>query len=85
LFLTLNNRIYFRDHPHAETLGDSKFLGSINRFAASILRFARATPSQSATTSDMSAKSDTIIPTQTEDAEEGKGNNITVNSNPVET
>jgi hypothetical protein len=82
LFLTLNNRIYFRDHPPPAISGDSAYLSSTGRPPASPLRFSQTIPSQSMTTSHTSVEHGTILPTLAEDPEKVISDVVTIVSEP---
>ncbi len=79
LLLTLNNRIYFCDHPPPASLGDSACLDSTCHPAASPLCFDQATPLESATISCTSARHNLTLPAL-EDAEKGQGDVIIIGS-----
>ncbi|KAH9996131.1 hypothetical protein BJV74DRAFT_292229 [Russula compacta] len=78
-FLTLNNRIYFRDHPPP---GNSASFtppdpGLAFQPAASPLHFVRHSLSQSTATSHTSARLDASLPTLSEDREK-RNSDITI-------
>ena len=73
LLLTLNNRIYFRDHPSPEVPGDSAYVahlasgnreGQLSKFAA------QDRPSESAASDGISMRLHTLLPPT--DTEKGK-------------
>ncbi|KAI0289825.1 hypothetical protein BC826DRAFT_586736 [Russula brevipes] len=82
LFLTLNNRIYFRDHPPPTISGDSAYLSSTRHPPASPLHFSQTRPSQSMTTSHTSVDHGTFLPTLAEDPEKVISDAVTIVSEP---
>jgi len=73
LLVTFNNRIYFRDHPSPESLGDSARvapLASDNRRERRPGYAAQLRPSQSTTSSGTSIRLDGLLPPM--DSEKGK-------------
>ncbi|KAI9465773.1 hypothetical protein BJY52DRAFT_486109 [Lactarius psammicola] len=82
LLVTLNNRIYFRDHPPPEH-GDSARIavsGRVRTTALTSLSFAGADPRSQASTND-SFKLDTI--SQTVDLEKRGGDGASTSSQPI--
>jgi hypothetical protein len=78
LFVTLNNRIYFRDHPSPEGPGDSAHVTPLafgNRRERGPGFAAQPRPSQSTTSSGTSIRLHTLLPPT--DTEKGKSDFVT--------
>jgi hypothetical protein len=78
LLVTLNNRIYFRDHPSPENLGDTAYVApftSGNQWARGPEFAAQPRPSQSTTSCGTSIRPHALLPPT--DTEKGKSDFVT--------
>ncbi|KAH9066219.1 hypothetical protein EDB87DRAFT_1573837 [Lactarius vividus] len=78
LFVTLNNRIYFRDHPSPVSLGDSANVARSNRGGRRLVFSPRRRPSQSTTGTGTSIRLHELPPPT--DPEKGKSDFVTTTS-----
>jgi hypothetical protein len=79
--VTLNNRIYFRDHPSQRGLVNSSFLSSAPRRTGGLPGFARtlSRPSQSGSiNSQAPVKLDIILPHPSLEVDHEKGNSTII-------
>jgi len=79
LFVTFNNRIYFRDHPSPGGLVDSSYRISALQPAGMSFNFSQSQPSQSATiSSPTSVERDSFHSTSRADPEKGVKNGLVI-------